>query len=321
MSMEQQYDWLNWHWEPGLKHSGFLPVFSGGTALPVTLICGEQPGPAVLISAGVHNAEYVGIQSAIELAEELTPEQLTGSVVLIHLMNPTGYEHRTMSLVYEDEKNLNRVFPGKADGTLAERIAHTVTQCFFPQIDAYIDLHSGDGYEELTPYVYCQGGAEPDVAARSRAMAELVDVPYLVPSPVTTGGAYNYAGSMGVPGILIERGCLGLWSQEQVEADKMDVRRVLHFLGVLKSPPSPPSQRPAKMGQVIYENAQYNGCWHPLKQAGDQVRAGEILGQVRDYFGKPLQTCRAKMDGILLYQTKSLCIVKDGPMVAYGAFL
>lgn len=215
MRTELLYHWENWRWEPGQKRSGFLAVHGGGVELPVTMICGEKPGPAVLISAGVHNAEYVGIQAAIELADELEPKTLTGSVALIHLMNPTGYEHRTMSLVYEDEKNLNRVFPGQENGTLAERIAYTVTETFFRRVDAYIDLHSGDGYEELTPYVYCQGAAQKDVAERSRAMAELVDVPYVVPSQTTTGGRVQsrglhgrtrYPDRAGRPGSLVPGG-------------------------------------------------------------------------------------------------------------------
>lgn len=319
MRTELLYHWENWRWEPGQKRSGFLAVHGGGVELPVTMICGEKPGPAVLISAGVHNAEYVGIQAAIELADELEPEQLTGSVALIHLMNPTGYEHRTMSLVYEDEKNLNRVFPGQENGTLAERIAHTVTETFFRRVDAYIDLHSGDGYEELTPYVYCQGAAQKDVAERSRAMAELVDVPYVVPSQTTTGGAYNHAGSMGVPGILIERGGLGLWSREEVEADKKDVRNILCALGVLDSAREPQLLHPVELGTVFYENSRFNGCWYPRRKAGDRVLEGEVLGEVRDYFGNLLQVCKAKSDGVLLYQTRSLSILKDGPMIAYGA--
>ena len=319
MRTELLYHWENWRWEPGQKRSGFLAVHGGGVELPVTMICGEKPGPAVLISAGVHNAEYVGIQAAIELADELEPEQLTGSVALIHLMNPTGYEHRTMSLVYEDEKNLNRVFPGQENGTLAERIAYTVTETFFRRVDAYIDLHSGDGYEELTPYVYCQGAARKDVAERSRAMAELVDVPYVVPSQTTTGGAYNHAGSMGVPGILIERGGLGLWSREEVDADKKDVRNILCALGVLDSAREPQLLHPVELGTVFYENSRFNGCWYPRRKAGDRVLEGEVLGEVRDYFGNLLQVCKAKSDGVLLYQTRSLSILKDGPMIAYGA--
>ena len=115
----------------GEKVNGFISVEGTRIQLPVTLICGTTDGETVLISGGVHNAEYVGIQSAIQLAKELTPDKIRGNVVIIHLMNPTGFQHRTMSLVYEDGKNLNRVFPGGPHGTMAEKIAFTVEQEFF----------------------------------------------------------------------------------------------------------------------------------------------------------------------------------------------
>ena len=134
----------------------------------MTLICGTQEGETVLISGGVHNAEYVGIQSAIQLSHDLEPDKISGQVIIIHLMNPTGFQHRTMSLVYEDGKNLNRVFPGGPHGTMAEKIAFTVEQEFFTKADYYIDLHCGDGFEGLVSYVYCLGNADDYVVKKSR---------------------------------------------------------------------------------------------------------------------------------------------------------
>ena len=93
----------------------------------------KKRGETVLISGGVHNAEYVGIQAAMQLADELDPKKIAGNIIVIRLMNRTGFEHRTMSLTYEDGKNLNRVFPGNPNGTLSDRIAYTVVTEFFPR--------------------------------------------------------------------------------------------------------------------------------------------------------------------------------------------
>ncbi|MDO5345843.1 MAG: M14 family metallopeptidase [Lachnospiraceae bacterium] len=302
----------------GQKVSGFVQVEGTDFSLPVTLICGEKEGETVLISGGVHSAEYVGIQAAMELADELEPWMLRGNVVVIRLMNPTGFEHRTMSLVYEDGKNLNRVFPGSPLGTTAERIAYAVEEKFLRLADYYIDLHCGDGYESLVPYVYYLGAAEPKVAKKSREMAEAVQVDYLVGSESLSGGAYNRGGSMGIPGILLERGQNGLWSREEVEADKRDVKNVLRVLKILEGPVESGEKKPAEVSPVIYENAAADGCWYPEKQPGDVFQKGEVLGRIRDYFGKELQVCRARQDGVILYETSSLCIMKDTPMVAYG---
>ena len=135
--------------KPGEKVSGFVHIIGAEFGIPVTLICGEKEGETVLISGGVHNAEYVGIQAAMQLADELDPKKIAGNIIVIRLMNRTGFEHRTMSLTYEDGKNLNRVFPGNPNGTLSDRIAYTVVTEFFPKADYYVDLHCGDGFEGL----------------------------------------------------------------------------------------------------------------------------------------------------------------------------
>lgn len=97
---------------PGKTVKDHIHVEGTELHVPHVLLCGEQPGPTVLITAGIHNAEYVGIQAAIELSNELDVSALRGNVVLVPLVNRSGFENRTMSRVFEDGKNLNRVFPG-----------------------------------------------------------------------------------------------------------------------------------------------------------------------------------------------------------------
>ena len=307
-----------WTWEPESRRTGLLPVCGGGAALALTLLCGRRPGPKVLVTGGVHSAEYVGVQAALELAAELRPEELTGSLAVLPLMDPTGFAHRTVSRVYEDGKNLNRVFPGAAGGTLAQRIAYTVTETLLRQASACIDLHSGDAYEELCPHVYCQRTADRLVAERSRAMSEAVDVPYLVPWRLDRRGLCGCAGALGVPAVLIERGGLGLWSREEVAAAKGDVLRVLQTLGVLRGV-VPARRRPLPLERVVFAAAEEAGFWYPRRRAGDSVSAGEELGAVRDCFGSLRRVYRAEMDGRILYQTRSLNVTQGGPVVAYGS--
>ena len=181
-----------------------------------------------------------------------------------------------------------------------------------------MDLHCGDDYEELTPYVYYAGKAEEAVVAMSRKMAEQVDVPYMVRSMVGTGGAYNYAASAGIPSILLERGGMGAWTMEEVRSDRRDVRNILCALGIYQGQRDYRKYYPLDVVDVQYQAASYGGCWYPRKKPGDMVVAREVLGEVRDYEGNCLETCRAEFDGVILYQTGSLQVLKEGPMIAYG---
>ncbi|WP_294474432.1 succinylglutamate desuccinylase/aspartoacylase family protein [uncultured Intestinimonas sp.] len=304
---------------PGEKQSGVLRVEGCGHELPLTVIRGGE-GETVLVTAGIHSAEYVGIQAGIELARELAPEQLRGTVILAPLVNVSGFAHRTMSTVYEDQKNLNREFPGTPSGTPAEQICHAIVTELLSRADVYIDLHSGDGYEALHPYAYYVGPVEKSVRERAFQIARRVEAEYLVESPLTTGGAYNHASGMGIPSVLIERGGGGLWSRAEVEADKRDVRRILAYLGVLEAPPEAgePVRDQLVLREAVYETAPETGCWYPALRPGDRFARGTVLGEVRDCFGERLHTCVARADGVVLYQTASLPVLKDGPMVAYG---
>lgn len=301
----------------GEKAQGFLKVCGTDLYLPTTIICGAEPGNTVLISGGIHNAEFVGIETAIELATELSPEEINGNIVIVHLANRSGFEHRTMSLVYEDEKNLNREFPARYDGTLAEQICHFIETELFLQADFYIDLHCGDNFEALTPFVYCQGNAAPAIAEKSLEMGQWVDVPYLVISASNRGGAYNYAGAIGIPGILVERGCSGLWSPQEVNAYKKDICNILRGIGSLTGAAERPGRKTI-FRKTVYALSPATGCWYPHYTPGTTIKKGQKLGVIKDYFGQELATYIAEENGVILYETISLNIRKDDPLIAYG---
>lgn len=303
---------------PGEKVSGFLKLGGGEFELPATILHGAQPGKTILIMAGVHAGEYVGIQAAIELAQKLKIEKVKGTIILLKVLNRPAFENRNGSMGLSDGKNLNRVFPGDPEGTEMERLAYAIVSELYPVVDYCIDLHSGDDYEELTPYVYYAGAASREVIAASRQMAEQVDVPYMVKSNVASGGAYNYAASIGIPSILIERGGMGNWSSEESRSTRRDVRNILCHLGIYQGVKDYRTYYPLDVEDVRYQDASVGGCWYPRKKAGDMIRRGEVLGEVRDYEGNIKEVSTAEFDGVILYQTGTLQVLDDGPMVAYG---
>ena len=305
---------------PGSRRSGFLKLGGGEFSLPYTVICGRNPGKTVLITAAVHAGECVGVQAAVELAEKLDPEKIHGRVIIVKTVCRKEFEERSGSICPEDKKNLNRVFPGCPQGTRMERLAYAVVQKLHSVADYYIDLHSGDDYEELTPYIYYAGKADPDVSEMSRKMAEQADVPYMVKSDVASGGSYNYAALCGIPSVLIERGQMGGWSPEEVHSMRKDVRNILCVLGVYDGLRSYSNYYPMEIGQVRYQFANVSGLWYPAKKPGDLVKAGEFLGCTKDFEGNVLESSYSDLNGVILYQVASLQVIKDGPMVTYGSF-
>jgi len=298
---------------PGRTVKDHIHVSGTAIHIPHIILSGDHDGPILLITAGIHNAEFVGIQAAIELSREIDPAELRGTVVIVPLANISGFENRTMSMVYEDGKNLNRVFPGDKSGTEADRLAHMLFSTFISLADAYIDLHSGDGFEELTPYVYYLGDTE--VEKKAASMAACVDVAYCVKSRCRTGGAYNLAAVNGVPSILIERGQLSQMPREQVERDKSDVLNVMKMLGIIEGEPVAHEKLMLRETEMF---APATGCWYPAKHAGDRLKRGERIGIIKDYFGDSILEITAPEDCVMLHQCASLNIIEGGPMISYG---
>lgn len=302
----------------GEKYQGDISFANGDIVLPGTIICGKLPGKTMLITGGVHSGEYVGIQACVELGAELQPEKTVGTIVILKVLNRPAFENRAGSLGLSDGKNLNRVFPGNPNGTEMERLAWAITKEVYPKVDYYIDLHSGDDFEALTPYVYYAGKAAQEVTEVSRKMAEQVDVPYMVRSLVSSGGAYNYAASRGIASILLERGGMGAWTSEEVNSDKRDVRNILSSLDMYQIRRDVRNYVPMEVTDVCYQAASEDGLWYPAAKPGDMVAEGALLGTIRDYNGKLRETCRAEYTGVVLYQTGSLQVTEGGPVVAYG---
>jgi len=113
--------------EKGQKTKGFLRLgetATGPIQLPVVIVNGRGDGPVLCLTAGVHATEYPSIDALMRLTRELTPEVLRGTLIAVPVVNMQMFASRQGFVSPIDGQNLNRVFPGKAEGTLSERIAH-----------------------------------------------------------------------------------------------------------------------------------------------------------------------------------------------------
>src|SRR5512145_3459213 len=153
---------------PGQASSGFIDVPAGAdaaTRIPITIVRGAQTGPTLALIAGTHGSEVAPIVALQRVRATLDPAQLRGTILMVHVANMPSFLGRTVYYSPIDGKNLNRVYPGKRDGTISERIADTITREVIARATHLIDLHCGDGNESLRPYTYWITTGDPKVAA------------------------------------------------------------------------------------------------------------------------------------------------------------
>ncbi len=138
------------------KHYEEIPITtlaSGyGVAQPVHRITGAQPGPTLGLTAMIHGEEIVPHAVLKQVYDEIDPARLKGTVLMIPVVSPFSYEAQSRHTPL-DGLNLNRVFPGSADGMFTEQLAHALVTQFVPQIDYLVDFHGG-GLFPTVDYVY-----------------------------------------------------------------------------------------------------------------------------------------------------------------------
>src|SRR5437773_4740199 len=152
---------------------------------PYIVVRGPRDGPTVLITAGIHAAEYTGIEAAIRLGRTISPEAVRGTIIIIPVLNRPGFYERSIYVNPEDNDNLNRLFPGKADGTWGERFAHRLLTEIVVRCDNAIDLHAGDMIEDLTPFVIYRQTGDAALDARITTMANAYGARWAVKSAPT----------------------------------------------------------------------------------------------------------------------------------------
>ena len=301
----------------GVKQTLPLPVTSP-YPVEMTVICGSRHGKTLVVTAGVHGCEYVGIETLNRLKRELEPAALSGRVILLPLVNPEGFYQGSKQTIPADGQNLNRMFPGKPDGTFSSQLARVLEETLYPEADFLMDLHGGDVNEALTPLIFFPTAVPEALSAAACAAAESLSVPYRVAS-TSRNGLYSWAAQCGIPALLVERGERGLWSEEEVAACRENVYELMRHLGILNAASVSPCLQQAEIRRAVYEETPADGFWYPaVSAAGQKLKQGALLGTLKDSYGNEIARYTALFDGVVLYYTLSLGVKSGDPLIAYG---
>lgn len=294
-----------------------FPVDGKPYRLPMWLINGGADGPTLVVTAGVHPAEYASIAAALAFGQTLDPKTVRGRVIVVPVVNLPAFTARSIYVCPLDNKNLNRVFPGNASGTASEQIAAWVFEHVIKQADYFVDLHGGDLIEALVPFTIFYKAGDPKVQQRSLEMAKAFGIPILVGSE-TPGGTYSSAAKAGIPAILAEAGGQGIWTRDHVKAHSQGLQRLLRHLKMTRGP-APRSVRSRVLSQFLWLRSDHEGFWYPAVSVGANVRKGQELGRVTDWEGHVLQKAISPSAGQVLFIVSSLAINTTDPLLAVGA--
>jgi uncharacterized protein len=288
---------------------------------PYIAVHGETPGPAILITGGIHGSEYVSIDAVVRLAASLNPSTTAGQILCLPVMNPAAFWERTAYVSPVDNLNLNRVFPGKATGSFSERLAFHLVERALRRADAFMDMHGGDVPEALLPFNLYYETGNSVVDAQSRAMAEIFGAPALIVhrsegAPIS-GLAYATAAQLGVPAFIAEDGGAGQYDAAIAKRMQSGMENVLRSLKVLPGTVTP-VQEPRRFTRFSWVRSKAAGFFRAAVKVGEELVEGQPLGELVDFFNQRVELIVTPDRGHVLFMVVSSAIAANGLICGIG---
>ena len=291
--------------EPGTRARGYVKAVNrvDGTTLgiPVIVVAGKKDGPVLLVDGGIHGDEPEGTLAILSFARKLDPETLRGAFIGVPVMNVGAFEAMSRGNPRDTHTfDMNRIYPGKPDGFLTDRVAHAHNFHLGSLADMEISIHSGGNITYLAETIFVSAN-DPKSFELARAMGPEWPIILETPHPVNTPMAAML--SRNKPALTVELGGSA--------ASMPDV-----LTGVVRTIEDALANVCRHYG-MLEGAAQYaDGLWRgrqKVVQAGRSgiikpdpesrlkkpIRRGDVLLEITDLFGETIERLQSPCDGTL----------------------
>jgi len=292
----KQHGFLNLPWSRDDSAWGAIP-------LPITVIKRGR-GPTALFTAGNHGDEYEGQVALRKLAHALSPEDIAGRVIILPALNFPAVQAGTRTSPI-DKGNMNRVFPGRPDGTVTEKIADYVTRHLLPLADLVADIHSGGRTLEFVPFAAAHLLPD-DKALEGRCIAamEAFGAPYAMTMLEldAVGMLDTTAEAMGKVFVSTELAGGGTLRASTVAIAERGLRNLLVHAGILAGTVERGESRRLDMPDGdCFVIGQDRGLIEPCADLGERVEKGQVIARIHDLerMDRAPAEYRAKRSGLL----------------------
>ncbi|KWV93249.1 succinylglutamate desuccinylase/aspartoacylase family protein [Erythrobacter sp. YT30] len=283
---------------PGNEADVALPISTMATGyssqLAVRVVHGAKPGPTVFVSAAIHGDEIIGTAIVQRLINQLSAESVAGTLMLVPVANIFGFLNRSRYL--PDRRDLNRSFPGSANGSLAGQLASVFFSQIVERASLGIDIHSAAVHRYNLPQIR--------IAAGNTELIELAMVfgaPVIIESPLRDGSLRAVAKKHRVDMLLMETGEALRFDRLSIETGFAGVMRVLNHLGMIEASEDLPEVTvPARSNRTQWVRSARGGVMHTVLNSGDAVRKGDLLAVVAGLMGEEPEEIVSPIDGVII---------------------
>ncbi len=255
-------------------------------------INGERAGPTVGICASIHGDEVAPVEAIRRLLAELSPADIAGRLVVAPVVNPLAFQTHTRHTP-QDMQNLNRVFPGDADGWLTEQLGRAFVDDFLQDLDVLLDLHAG-GALATVDYAYIEN---------DEALSATFNTPILYRGPGYEGTFSAEAVKRDIRTVVTEFGGGLIADVAYIERTVEGLRNALRHVGLLDGDVVDFGPKEI-VDELAVIRPHHGGLLVPevgIDMIGTAVAGGTLLGTVVNAQTlEPLEEIRAPFDRSLL---------------------
>lgn len=275
------------------------------TFVPVGIVEGKNPGPTLAVLGAVHATEYAAHDGVVRFWESLNPDELSGQVYVVLAADVIALCSHTQYTNPIDGKNLNRVWPGKKDGTLTEVIAYTITQEVISKADAVIDSHGGEFDEAIDLFIITHATGNADLDKRTLDLAMALGMPFVEVTDahgivLGSGTGAAEACKSGKPAVTLEAGGRGLREERHISAVFNSLQNALRHLGIKPGKPVLWLGQPIKIDHGVILKSTQMGIYAPAVTVGDWIEQNDVFARVLDFDGSVLEEIRVPEAGVVL---------------------
>jgi N-alpha-acetyl-L-2,4-diaminobutyrate deacetylase len=274
----------------------------GSVMIPICVIQ-NGPGPTALLTGANHGDEYEGPLALQDLAYRLKADQIKGRVIIVPALNYPAFRAATRTSPV-DGGNMNRVFPGKPDGTVTEKIANYFNCTLIPLADFVLDIHAGGKTLNFIPFAAAHILDDNLQQQACVASMKAFNAPYsIMLEEIDNVGMYDTAvEDQGKVFLSTELGGGGSASAHTCSVTIKGVRNFLIHANILNGELQ---QSPSKMLDMSADNSSIfsnrDGLVEFCFDLEEQINVGDIVARVwpLDRTGEAPEEYQAQVSGIL----------------------
>ena len=261
--------------------------------IPVIVLKGSKPGPVLGITAAVHGDELNGISTIFKLTKDISPEELSGTLVMVPICNVPGYIKKQR--FFDDETDLNRIMPGKPEGKTSAMYAHQFTHKIIKKFNMLLDLHTASHGRVNTLYLRADLETE-----ETRTLAFLQNPRIIVQKYDEEGTLRGWANDNGIPGITIEIGNPNAFQHTLIDETLDGILNTLKHYKMIDGEVEDMVTDATVCDHSYWIYSKRGGIVDVLPGLTEKVEKGEVIAKIYDVFGQVKEEVIADKDGFVI---------------------